>query len=257
MSPKATGDSGAADDLPEVQVPDDASALEADRLRYLDEQARGVGRAEGPDWSMREPQPTLPGFLTTRRWGKYGLSGPLVVAVLVVVGVLGSFMTVLRPNVASAPGPLPLANAQASVLPGGSGGLLPAADVQLEGIDVDLQRLRPVVLVVVPEACPTCADVTSTAVQQARQFGLRTVLVGTAPQARQLIDLSRDATRRLAAVALDTSGALTSLYPGPGPTLVMVHADGIVADVVVDPSSTVRLEPVLSQLSRAGATATA
>jgi hypothetical protein len=81
--------------------------------------------------------------------------------------------------------------------------------------------------------------------------------VGTAPQARQLIDLSRDATRRLAAVALDTSGALTSLYPGPGPTLVMVHADGIVADVVVDPSSTVRLEPVLSQLSRAGATATA
>jgi hypothetical protein len=250
---RPTGDDGGTPDGPVTDVPDDASALEIDRLRYLEERALGIGRPEGPDWSLRAPQPQLPRFLQTRRWREYGLSGRLVVVVLIVVGVLGSLMTVFRPVPSQSPAPLPLATSAASVLPGGPGALLPSARVELEGVPLELRRLRPAALVIAPEQCPTCADVVADVTVQAREFGLRTFVVGTAAQTGQLMELTRGSPRRLAGAVVDPAAVLTTLHPGPGPTVVLVHADGVVADVVVDPQPGSRYEGVLARLSQAGA----
>jgi hypothetical protein len=238
----------------DVVIPDDAAALESDRQAYLDEQARGIGRAQGPDWSMREPAlPALPRMFQTRRWQRYGLSGPLVIAVLLAVAVVGSLMTVLRPEVSTAPTPLPLSEPAPGAAPATIGGLMPEALVTLDGVPLALRRLRPAVLVVVPPTCPTCSDLVADVASQARALQLRTLLVGQPEQLDQLTELTNDAARGTAGVVVDGQGALTSLNPGPGPTLVLVHADGIVADVIRDPLTTARLGPKLETLPRPGA----
>lgn len=234
-------------------IPDDASALESDRLRYLDEQARGVGRADGPDWSVREPGPGLPTWFQTRRWHKYGLSGPLVIAVLLAVAIVGSLMTVLRPDVSSAPTALPLSEPVAGAANGTVGGLMPEAVVTLDGVPLSLRRLRPAVVIVASETCSTCGDVIADVSAQARDLQLRTLLVGDPAQLDQLRTLSREAALGNAGVVLDTQGVLTAQYPGPGPTLLLVHADGIIGDVIRDPTTTARLGPALAQLARPGA----
>jgi hypothetical protein len=248
MSPRPDD---AGDDLG-ITIPDDASELESERLRYLDEQARGVGRSE-PDWSLREPTPQLPRLFGTRRWRRYGLSGPLVVAVLVVVALAGSLMTVLRPAVGDIPRPLPLAEPAVAAAPGTSGGLLPDAPVTLDSVPLPMQALRPTVLVVVPAECPTCADVVRELDVQTREFRLRSLLLGDPGRTDQLGRISLEADKRLTSIVLDTTRALTTLYPGPGPTLVFVHADGIIADVVSDPSPTTRYEGLLAELAAPGA----
>lgn len=245
--PDERADAADADPGPAIEVPDDASALDADRLRYLDEKARGVNADDGPDWSIREPAPTLPSFMRTARFERFGLSGPLVVTVLVVVGIVGSLMTTMRPQMGDAPGPLPLAIGSSAV-PGTVGGLLPAAPVTLDGVPLGLTRLRPAVLVVVPPDCLTCSATVRTVADQAREFRLRTLLVGAPAQSDQLLALSRESTGRIAAVVLDQDAAFTSLYPGTTPTVVLVHADGIIADVIEDPSPGIRLEGVIATL---------
>lgn len=247
---------GAADDDPipfDLTIPDDAAALEADRQAFLDEQARGIGREQGPDWSVREPAPGLPRIFQTRRWQRYGLSGPLVVAVLVAVAVVGSLMTVLRPDVNSTPTPLPLSEPAAGAAPATVGGLMPEAQVSLDGVPLALRRLRPAVLIVAPPSCSTCSDIVADVSTQALSLQLRTLVVGTSDQTDQLRTLAAAAAQDSAGVIVDDEGALTTLFPGPGPTLLLVHADGIVAEVIRDPLTTARIGPALAQLPRPGA----
>lgn len=99
-------------------VPDDARELESDRLRWLAEQERrtplpGQERRRTDRWPAAdrpgdgEPAPRLPPvlrrLLLTRRWYRYGLSGPLVVVVLVMVAGVASLAVFLAPRLP--PGP--------------------------------------------------------------------------------------------------------------------------------------------------------
>jgi len=231
-----------------VVIPDDPSALEGERQALLDEQARGLGTAAGPDFSQREAPPGLPRFLT-RRWHGVGISGPLIIAVLLTVAVIGSFMTILAPSSGPTPLPQPLAQAPSGFTPGEVGALLPSTNVELDGVPLNVQRFRPVVMAIVPRQCPTCEDSLRNANRQAREFGLRLAIVGAADQAAQLSDLSRSATNRLAAVLIDVNSGLTTVYAGSTPTLVLVHSDGIIGAIVRDPSATQRLELQLAPLA--------
>lgn len=240
----------------DVNIPDDASALESDRLRYLEERARGQGHDAGPDWSVREPGPVLPAIFRTRRWHRFGLSGPLVVAVLLAVAIMGSLMTILRPDVSSAPTPLPLSAPVDGTESGTVGALMPDTAITLDGVPLSLRRLRPVVAIVVPDNCATCSGLVSDLATQAREQQIRTVLVGDLAQLDQLRALSTDAARGAAGVVVDTEGALTARYSGPGPTIMLVHADGVISDVISDPTTTARLGPALESLGRPGAGST-
>lgn len=95
-----------------VVIPDDISALDAEVHAYQREARR---RARWTRW-MRRPDGGRPrGF---------GLSGPLVVAVLAVVALLGSLVALLSPRQSAGPAQRPLAR-QARVTPERSAGCWP------------------------------------------------------------------------------------------------------------------------------------
>ena len=255
---RAGNPTGSHDNLPPAEssledlgvvIPDDPSALEPERQTLLDEQARGIGAAHGPDFSRREPPPGLPRFMSGR-WSRFGISGPLIIAILLTVAVIGSFLTILTPNTVPGPTPAPLAQTPSGLVAGEVGALLPDAQVQLDGIPLNVQRFRPVVLAIVPRDCPQCEATLRNAQRQTREFGLRLALVGAADQAEQMGALSRTATNRLAAVLVDPQSGLTGLYPPNSVTLVLVHSDGIIGSLVRDPTATQPLELQLAQLAQ-------
>ena len=128
-------------------VPDDARSLDADRLAYLEElreQARHGWRR----------------MVFTRRWVRFGLSGPLVTLVLVGVTIVGSLMVVFAPKPQPVPGPAPLAVGAPGQV-GEVGGLLPAESVMANGLEVALRSVRPAVFVLVPRDCPECNTISS------------------------------------------------------------------------------------------------
>src|SRR3712207_2927220 len=90
---------GSEDDLPpaDVEVPDDARELDADLLRLRREQ-RAAAR-----------QQQVLRVFRTRRYQRFGVSGPAVVAALAVVAVFGTLFAVLGPTRSDRARPAPLA----------------------------------------------------------------------------------------------------------------------------------------------------
>src|SRR5215475_11183886 len=112
-------DDGRFDDLPPVNVvvPDDASELDPDVRAYYRE--RRVARARG----------LISKSFLTRRWGRFGLSGSILMAVLLLVGLVASMLAILEPHqVRGTQQSLPLAQ-QTSPPAGEIGGLLPATEL--------------------------------------------------------------------------------------------------------------------------------
>jgi len=99
----------------EFVIPDDIRELDDEVRAYRREQRRSRRRT------------MLAHLLQTRRWRRYGLSGPLVVAVLIVVAMVGSMLAFLGPRPSPRPQRLPLA--MTTVAAGLPGSLLP--DVQV------------------------------------------------------------------------------------------------------------------------------
>jgi hypothetical protein len=219
-----------------VRVPDDARdlALEAQALRR-----ELAARRRRQRWSR---------VFRTRRWERFGLSGPLVTAVLALVAVVGSLVVVLgpRPPVRLTAQPL------ADVPVGGEGGLLTAVTLHVGTRPVEARALRPAVLALVPDGC-SCAAEAESAIGQAASVQLPTYLVA-APDAADDVDAMR-ATRRVRPeqTLTDPDGALAAAYAADprGLTLLLVRSDGVVAGIVRGLSADRRLERDLVDVARA------
>lgn len=224
------------------EIPDDASALafEAEALRRERAASRRRERA------LR--------VFRTRRFDRYGLSGPAVAAVLVLVAVVGSLLVVLGPRPVPRLGPQPLADAPT----GGPGGLLPDVVLQAGTREVPVRSLRPGVLALVSDGCD-CADAIRSATSQAATYRLQTSLVVTPESADDLQAMRDVGAVRAAAAGVDVSGVLHARYApeATGLTLLLVRADGIVDSRVPDVEATTRLEVELSRLAEAGEAGTA
>jgi hypothetical protein len=218
---------------PSSRIPDDARELDPDRLAYLREQSSG--------W--------MPGWMRTRRWVRYGLSGPLVTTVLAVVAGFGALLLLLGPRPPIGPAPTELA--QPTVQPGQVGGLLPDVEVQVNNLPTVATELRPAVLAIVPSECADCAATVRSIYVQAAGFRLPTVLVGSDEQ--QLRDLDRTAAGLGATVAVDSDEVIATAVAASGLTVVAVHSDGIIASVVPDVRPDSRLESALAVLAEPGA----
>jgi hypothetical protein len=224
------------DESPPV-VPDDASALEPDRLAW---------QAEERVKRRRERARRL---LFTRRWDRFGLSGPLVCLCLLGVSLVAGLAVVFVPRPDPPAGPAPLSAAPELTVPAESTGYpheldestrdpapghrLPRTDLVAENETVAAASLRPAVVALVPDRC-ACAPSLRAVLRQAQGFRLRLWLIATGEEAaarRQLVRLDESIGSGAARWAVDPPGRLARAVLARGLTLVLVRADGVVSTV--------------------------
>jgi hypothetical protein len=269
-------------------IPDDASALEPDRLAWLAEQG-ALKPHTSPRMSPRPAPVAVPpqqfrrgsgrhGMIFTRRWHQFGLSGPILALCLLVVGMVGvaAVTLITRPGppapasatlapvaVARAPRPVgdsPPATVEPDVGPV-IGHRLPGVALAADTHSVFSQALRPAVMVLLPAAGNTpspqlYAGVVHEIYQQAREFRLPLWLIedGDTDAARQsLIHLDETATSGGARWAVDAGGVLSTALAAHGPTMVAVRADGVLLgmrrDLPVDSATMPASEPLFARLA--------
>jgi hypothetical protein len=250
--PGVPGPDGRHDDLEADEleglallVPDDARSLDADRAAYLREVRRGRRGATRADGS---PRSLLVRALVGVRTGP-GFAGPLLLVLLVVVGLVGSTLSVFGTTPADPRVATPLATGL-SAPPGTLGGLLPNATVTLtlNGKQVQLRDARPAVLVMVPASCPDCGPILQSLRSQAAEYQLAFVIIGPPAQQRQLAALNATALGGSEMIVSDDGDVMLPAYTPSGVTAVMVRDDGTVPAVARDVTATTRLESSLSQL---------
>ena len=245
-----------------MQVPDDASELEPDRRAWLAEERGRRRRARARR------------LVLTRRWERFGLSGPLVVVCLLATALVGALAVVVTPRPRGpAPSAAPLATvpvlavpdrADASPPPGTEpsvGGLLgrrlPPARLEGDVRAVVAADLRPAVLVLVPAACD-CPEAVGGVYRQAREFRLPVWLLGSGSRSggavpADLVRLDEAAAAGAARWAVDRERVLFRALNPRGITVALVSAEGVLAalrrDVPRDPDRVPALEPVLARLA--------
>jgi hypothetical protein len=234
------GEGGPVDDDPfsldDIVVPDDARALQGD-VRALRRERRASAR-----------RVRLARLLLTRRWQRYGVSGPIVVVVLVLVAAFASLMVLFQPR-RPASRPVPLAIGVRGA--GQEGGLLP--DVQLtraDGTTVAARELRPAVFAVVPSVCG-CEGVLHRYGTAIQRHHLAFLHVGTTMPA-----LPPDLGDRWVVRASDGTGALLRAYHvSTAPVLLLVRADGVVNRVLLNEPTPNALNSELAVLVATGSSA--
>jgi hypothetical protein len=220
--------------LDDLVVPDDA--------RELDAEARALRR----EWRARQRRTWLGRLFLTRRWRRYGLSGPIVIVVLMIVASTASLMLLFQPR-RNAARPVPIATGVRDT--GMRGDLMP--DLLLRRSDsarVRLRNFRPALVAVMPEACD-CESLLQTYGIAVQRSGLRLVLVG-----RQVPDLPPSLAGTFTVRARDSSGRLVDIYrPANGePAMVFVRGDGVVSNVLTAPPSESVLDSELAVLVASG-----
>ncbi|KWW98034.1 hypothetical protein C3Y87_17780 [Carbonactinospora thermoautotrophica] len=227
---------------------DDLAAFDfviPDDLRELDDEVRAYRREQRRERLRR--------FLLVHRWHRAGLSAPLFVLVLLLVGFVGSMMALIGPTASppSSRGPL----ARGDQTPAGQqGGLLPAVDVKVRGDVRPARDLRPAVLAIVPPGC-ACETLLNEVFDQAQAYRLTMYVVGRSSQEPELTQLVHRVGNGTAGVVIDTEGVLTASTAARGITLVLVHSDGVIGSVLRDIPPGLRIEPLLARLPNPGATA--
>ena len=228
------------DDPLVLEIPDDARELDADVRAYRRELRRSRLRGR------------LRRLLFTRRWNRYGLSGPLVTAILILVALVASLAVLFAPRPQVPMQRAPLAT-RPSASPGAVGGLLPPVSLVVGERERPAHDLRPAVLALVPNPTPEqcrCASTLDALFRQAQEYGLPLVLVGGPGERRTVRRLAAQVGNGTARVAEDRGLALTSAYRPQGVSAVLVRSDGVVTHVHRGLTPGMRLEFDLAQLSR-------
>ncbi|MGH8869542.1 MAG: hypothetical protein ACRDYU_16305 [Actinomycetes bacterium] len=228
------------DDLPpvEVDVPDDARELDADVLAYYREQHE---RFPGHD-QVGAPERV--------GWWRFARILPFVLAALMVAVVTAGTLTLLGPRPSVRPPASELAD-RPTAAPGDVGGLLPDATVMSQGRERPVRDLRPAVLAVVGPECG-CAEALRSVHLQASEFELRMYLVAPPEDASAVRRLASHAGLGTVSTVVDTHRQVVPAYTDGAPTYVLVHADGVVREILTDVSPADRLELHLAPLSDPG-----
>jgi hypothetical protein len=224
-------------------VPDDARELDADVSAYRKELRRRQRRQRNDR------------LLLARYWRPYGISGPILIAVLVVIGSVGGLLLALLPNAQSRePHAAPLATDATAVGSVGSvGGLLPNHPVDVYGTTESVQELRPGVLALVPPNCGCVATIDKVA-SQAGEFGLSVYVVSSQVPDPQMSSLTH-AAKGARTPVYDNGEILRRTYDPAllGVTVVLVRADGVVRSVVRNATADTSLRAALAVLDQSAA----
>jgi hypothetical protein len=205
-------------------VPDDARELDREVLAYRREERRRRRRT-------RRQRLTSP--LT-----RYGLAAPIIAGALLIALVSGTLITVFGPRPAPRAARAPVAE-RPTAEPGRIGGVLPDGQITVPGHRKQIIDLRPAVIVIVPPAC-RCESTVDELSRQTERYRIGLYLVADRRDARTSAEESTKEMRKLAGaarhtvaiVAQDDNPMLAETYHAAGLTAVLVHTDGVVADVL-------------------------
>ena len=199
---------GSDDELPpiEIEVPDDARELDPD-LAALRRERRAAARQE-----------RLLRVFRTRRYERFGVSGPAVVVALVVVGIFATVFAVLGPTRSDRARPEPLATDDRDLV-------APATLLTSRGRRVASSAIRPAVIALVPPRC-RCEEALDDVGRQARSYGLDLVVV---------VDRAEDRPESAPPFTItleQLDGDLFGAYDARGLTLLLLARDGTVRSVL-------------------------
>ena len=198
----------------DVEIPDDASELDRDVQAYRREQ-----RQRRRERRMRAfVRPAL----------RYGPVPPLVAAVLVIVAVAATLMTVLAPQ-AVEPVRTRASGGQSVAPVGRVGGRLPAGSLRVDGTAKPLRDVSAAVLLTMPRHC-RCGTAVAQLAWQARQVPITVYLVSEGASKKDVTNAAHRAGQGVV-TAGDTKDVLARTYHPSGLSAILVHTDGIVGGV--------------------------
>lgn len=235
------------DDLPQVDVvvPDDARDLDADVRAYHREQRRRHHEHAATHGAAGGSQPAL-----RLHWaGGWALSAGL----MVVLGVVAVLLAMFSPRAART-GALPITGNHTAA-PGEIGGTLPDTTLTIAGKRVPVIDLRPAVLALVPPVC-RCTGTLQSVRRQSMPLDVPFYVVerpaGSSARSGLPAGLPVDGSGGTLA-ATDHTGVLSATYLEGAPTFVLVHADGVVREVLSGVRASDPLGPHLTPLRGPGA----
>ena len=222
-------------DLPpewaDIVIPDDARELDAEAAALRQELCAHRGRH------------AVERVFKTRRWQRYGMSGPLVALVLAVVAFFGS-LVLLLPSPPQQPLKRPLA---APHVPAGqSGGLLPNLTLaDASGSKLAIRDIRPAVVALVPRGCG-CRDAVRGVIAQTEDAKLDVLLVSGSNGKT----LARAASPTRVHVVSDPQWTLGSVYRASSAdlTALFVRSDGIVDQTLAHVTPATSLQDEVAML---------
>lgn len=212
------------DDEPSGLPPEWGSFVVPDDISELDSEVEQL-RQE----LVAPRRPRLQRMFETRRWQRYGLSGPLILVVLLVVLFFASLVFLLVPVPPHSPDPRPLAHPR--LAPGVVDALLPDLALPVGATSsVRLRTLRPAVIVLLPASCD-CSALVEDVIGSTSASRLQVLFVGDRGDPR----LPRTAPVERVRTATDSGGRLAAAYHAARvPIALFVRADGTVTRILRD-----------------------
>jgi hypothetical protein len=193
------------------------------------------------------------GGATSARGGRASstraLSAPIVITLMIAAALLGATLifpgrTPEHPPTA----PVPLVLAAPAAAPATVGGLVPDDALIGQTGTTTARALRPALLAVAQHECACGAALTHLA-EEAADNGLTIYLIGSQSQQSELNALA-GSTSIAVRVMVDKDSAITTAFAKGTLTVVAVHADGVIEQIVNDFTRTTSLETVLPELKQ-------
>jgi hypothetical protein len=230
-----------------LHVPDDPRELASDRAAWLAEgepDDTGASQLHPSRWSGLPALSRADRRAARRR--RLSMTASVVLASMLVVAVSGAVGAWIVGPQAAAPPAAPLASVVPD--PGQLGGLLPEVDLQDGSTPVSARSLRPAVITLVPAECDECTELLTALAPQVGSFGVSLVAVAGPQQAAQLVALTEEVGASRLSTLTDPTNGLRATYGLTGVTLLLVRDDGMVVDIVRDPTPDTHIEAALVEL---------
>jgi hypothetical protein len=205
-------------DFDRLVIPDDP--------RELDHEAKALARER----RAAKRAARLRGIFLLHKWKRTAYL-PVATALVVLLGGVISVLALFRPVGQPTPKARPLANSGLRDI-GTKGGLLPAAEVGRQGgTAAPIRNLRPAVMLLAPTNC-TCSGLLHTIARAGQRHHVYAVAIGP-----KLPALPADlAAANLLIPAADDKHAVFNAYNvHTKPVVLLVRADGVVIDILLDP----------------------
>ena len=243
MEPGSSG-SGGNEDKPggipagaHIVVPDDARELARDIAAWRREER----------WKSRRR--VFEGMLGRRTTSTRALSAPIIITLMIAAALLGATLIFPGRTPEHPPtSPVPLVLAAPTSAPGTVGGLVPDDALVGQTGTTAARALRPALLAITQSDCACTAALTHLAAEAADN-GLTIYLIGSRAQQAELNALAGSSSLAVRVMA-DQDSAITTMFAKGALTVVAVHADGVIEQIVNDFTRTTSLETVLPELKQ-------